>query len=135
MKEYNQGVQGSHSGLHELLYERRNEFLFYLYVIIFRAHLWSGKVAFECDRDRSVKDLILEGYKVVRGLFKFGEGNFLQILELLFSEELLNTKHKYRTNIDIASMLVAWGLEVGKKEEVEWVVKGRVEEEWLYGLW
>lgn len=31
-------------------------------------------------------------------------------------------------------MMPSWGLEVGWKEDVEWVLKGCVESDWIYGL-
>ncbi|GLJ04948.1 hypothetical protein SUGI_0007640 [Cryptomeria japonica] len=43
-------------------------------------------------------------------------------------------EHRYRTNIDIVLMVMAWGLELGKKEEVLWVLQRCVDEEWLYEM-
>lgn len=55
-------------------------------------------------------------------------------MEVLLSKYFLAIEHRYLTNIDRVSMVAKWGLEVGKKEEVEWVLKGRVDGDYLLGL-
>lgn len=47
----------------------------------------------------------------------------------------LAAKHKFRSNMDIVTMVVAWGLELGDTtNNVQWVVRSIVEDEWLLGL-
>lgn len=44
----------------------------------------------------------------------------------------LRKMHKYRTNVDIVTMVLAWGLKLGEKEDViVWVLRGYVEGSWL----
>lgn len=54
--------------------------------------------------------------KRIKTHFKFNEDIFVQIMEILLGEDIILTKHKYSTNIDIVSMVVAWDLEVAKKK-------------------
>lgn len=46
----------------------------------------------------------------------------------------MTIEHKYRTNIDIISLLVAWGLEQGSKEDVQQILKECVDDEKTFGL-
>lgn len=56
--------------------------------------------------------------KRLGGIFKFDDEPFLEIIETLLGEEYLVSEFRYRTNADIISMMVAWGLMFGTKEQV-----------------
>lgn len=71
--------------------------------------------------------------KQLRDLFKFEDPIFLQIIEILLGEKCLQIEHQYHTNIDIVSMVVAWGLELGK-EEMSWVMERCMDVYQLYSL-
>lgn len=72
--------------------------------------------------------------KCLKILCKFDEPLFLQIVEVLLGEEFLQDEHRYQANVGIDSMVMVWGLELGKKDEVSWVMYKLFHEEWLYGM-
>lgn len=71
----------------------------------------------------------------MKRLFKVKDDEFIHIMELLFGEVFLEVKHRFGLNMDVVTMLVVWGLELGDSiENVEWVVRAILDDEWLVGL-
>lgn len=71
----------------------------------------------------------------MKRLFKLKDDEFIHIMESFFGEVFLEAKHKFLLNMDVVTMVVAWGLELGDSiENVEWVVWAILDYEWLVGL-
>ncbi|GLJ11543.1 hypothetical protein SUGI_0170360 [Cryptomeria japonica] len=58
----------------------------------------------------------------------------MMTLKALLGEVFMDTPHRYRTNVDILTIVAAWGLEIGKTNKVECMLKACTREEWMYGL-
>ncbi|GLJ23866.1 hypothetical protein SUGI_0453480 [Cryptomeria japonica] len=72
--------------------------------------------------------------KRLHSVFKIDEPLFWQIIELILGEEFLKSEHRNRSNIDIASAFMAWGLELESKEEVLRAMEKCVKLEWRGGI-
>ncbi|GLJ08412.1 hypothetical protein SUGI_0088220 [Cryptomeria japonica] len=70
----------------------------------------------------------------LRNFFKIEDPKFLQMVDDLLGDAYIKLEFKYRTNMDIASILFAWCLELGSKEYTQWVMTECVRDEWKYGM-
>lgn len=53
-----------------------------------------------------------------RNVFKIENPMFLQMVDVLLGEEYMKSEYKYQTNVDIASLFLAWCLNLGNKQDV-----------------
>lgn len=56
--------------------------------------------------------------KHLKGIFKIDKPLFWKIIDLILSKELMQSKHMYQSNINIASIFMAWALGYNSKEQV-----------------
>lgn len=69
------------------------------------------------------------------GWVSIANKKFIHLTKLLLGDIFLDAKHRYRTKKDIVTMVVVWGLELGDTiDNVLWVVRSIVDDEWLVGL-
>ncbi|GLJ42526.1 hypothetical protein SUGI_0881600 [Cryptomeria japonica] len=70
----------------------------------------------------------------MHNVFKIEDPKFLQIVAVHLEKEYMELEFRYRTDADLVSMFFAWGLELGTKEDVKWVMRECIKEEWKYWL-
>lgn len=71
----------------------------------------------------------------LKRLFKVKDDEFIHIMESLFGEVFLDARHRYCLNMDVVTMVMAWGLELGDStKNAAWVVRTILDDEWLVGL-
>lgn len=73
--------------------------------------------------------------KRLKCIFKHDKEELIQIIMMLLGDYFLKTMHKYKTNVDVVTMVLAWGLELGERKDVlVEVLRLCVEDDWLGGL-
>ncbi|GLJ06759.1 hypothetical protein SUGI_0047390 [Cryptomeria japonica] len=70
----------------------------------------------------------------LKRVFKFKDEEFIHWVTMVLGESFLDAVCRYRTKTNIASMLMAWCLELCLKDEAFWIVSLCVREEWCLGL-
>lgn len=67
-------------------------------------------------------------YERLNIFFSIDDPIFLQMIKMLVREEFIASKYKYRINANIASMVLAWCLELGNIDDSHWLMNVCVRE-------
>lgn len=70
----------------------------------------------------------------LKGIFRYKELKFLQILYILLGEEFMEADYQYIVNLDVSSIVFTWALQFRIREEALWVMRAIVKLEWMSGM-
>lgn len=48
------------------------------------------------------------------GMFLFTDGRLVQSVKMILGKSFGNMRHRYKTNMDVYSLIIAWGLDLGE---------------------
>lgn len=71
----------------------------------------------------------------IRGLFLYKEEKVVQVVQIMLGNGFKKLTHRFRTNMDIYSLVMAWGLDLGEPvNEVRRVMKTLVHKYFLVDI-
>lgn len=67
-------------------------------------------------------------------IFKIANQTLLNRVKIVLGDEYLNAQYRYRTNIDIASLFMAWCLELETSDSIFYLMHNYVKDDWCWSL-